>query len=195
MDRNGSKERPNILNAQDRRFAAFDDMGWTLDRRGRIGRNDLAHHQVIKEHLDSGQVLLDRLRRARVLFDIGRDVHRRDEPNVVKVLLGPRQKLSAGSGVSLTGVQVPDPGREKLEELGGSVFARIGQDRGDSVSVAQGQCVHSGVKEMANVGVLTGSRMFIFFGPLLMYHKGRYDTIFGEQGMTKILCDLGNYFA
>jgi hypothetical protein len=30
MDRNGSKERPNILNAQDRRFAAFDDMGRTL---------------------------------------------------------------------------------------------------------------------------------------------------------------------
>jgi hypothetical protein len=34
------------------------------------------------------QVLLDRLGRSWVLFDVGRDVHRRDEPNVVNVLLG-----------------------------------------------------------------------------------------------------------
>ena len=50
----------------------------------------------VQPHLDGGQVLLDRLRRAWMLFDVGRDVHRRDESNVVKVLLGPRQKLSAG---------------------------------------------------------------------------------------------------
>ena len=70
-------------------------MGWTLDRRGRIGRNDLADDEVIKEHLDGGEVLLDRLRRAGMMFDVGRDVHGRDEPNVVKVLLRPHQKLSA----------------------------------------------------------------------------------------------------
>ena len=109
-----------------------------FDRRCRVHWNDLADHQVIKEHLNGGQVLLDRLRRAWVLLDIGRDVHRRDEPNVVKVLLRPRQKLSASPCVSLPGVQVPDPGREKLEELGGSVFARVGQDRGNGVGVAQG---------------------------------------------------------
>ena len=67
------QERPGVLNAQDRRFAALYDMGRTFDRRGRIGRNDLAHHQVIKEHFDGGQVLFDRLRRTRVLFDVGRD--------------------------------------------------------------------------------------------------------------------------
>jgi hypothetical protein len=113
-------------------------MGRTLDRRGRVHWNDLAHHQVIKEHLDGGQVLLDRLWRAWVLFDIGRDVHRRDEPNVVKVLLGPRQKLSAGPCVSFAGVQVPDPGREKLEELRSGVFAGVGQDRAHGVRVTQG---------------------------------------------------------
>jgi hypothetical protein len=122
-------------------------MSRTFDRRGRIDRNNLVNHQVIKEHLDGGQVLLDRLRRTRMLFDIGRDVHRRDEPNVVKVLLGPRQKLSAGPCVSFARVQVPDPSREKFEELGGGIFAGVGQDRWDRVSVAQGRCVHSGVKE------------------------------------------------
>jgi hypothetical protein len=79
-----------------------------------------------------------RLRRAWVLFDIGRDVHGRNEPNVIKVLLGPCQKLSAGPCVSLPCVQVPDPGREKLEELGGGIFARVGQDRRNGVGVAQG---------------------------------------------------------
>jgi hypothetical protein len=92
-------------------------------------------------------VLLDRLWRTGILLDIGRDVHRRDQPNVVKVLFGPRKKLRTGQCVSLARVQVPDPGREKLEELGGGVFARIGQDRWDGVGVAQGQFVHSGVKE------------------------------------------------
>ncbi len=77
--RNRIQERPGVLNAQDRRLAAFNDMGRTLDRRGRIHWNNLADHQVIKEHLDGSQVLLDRLRRAWVLFDAGRDVHRRDE--------------------------------------------------------------------------------------------------------------------
>ena len=44
-------------------------MGRTFDRRRRIRRNDLADYQVIKEHFDGGQVLLNRLRRTRVLFD------------------------------------------------------------------------------------------------------------------------------
>jgi hypothetical protein len=94
----------------------------------------------------AGQVLLDRLWRAWMRFDVGRDVHGSDEPIVVKVLLRPRQKLSAGSCVSLTCVQVADPGREKLEKLGGGVFARVGQDRWDRVGMAEGQYVHSAVK-------------------------------------------------
>ena len=78
-------------------------------------------------------------RRTRMLLDVRRDVHRRDEPNVVNVLLGPRQKLSAGPCVRFAGVQVPDPGREKLEELGRGVFARVGQDRRHGLSVANGE--------------------------------------------------------
>jgi hypothetical protein len=79
-------------------------MGRTLDRRGRIGRNDLAYHQVIKEHLDGGQVLLDRLRRIGMFFDIGRYVHGSNQPNVVSVLFGQRQKLSTGPCVSFAGL-------------------------------------------------------------------------------------------
>ena len=82
-----------------------------------------------------------------MFFDIGRDVHGSNRPHVIDVILRPRQKLSKSSGVSLPGVQVPDPGREKLEELGGGVSAGVGQDRGHGVGVAKDQCVHSGVKE------------------------------------------------
>jgi hypothetical protein len=89
-----------------------------------------------------------------MLFDVGRDVHGRDEPNVVKVLLRPRQKWSAGSCVSLPCVQVTDPGREKLEELGGGVFARIGQDRW---TVYGGGSIRSfWRKRVPNAGVLMG---------------------------------------
>jgi hypothetical protein len=45
-------------------------MGWTFDRRGRIGRNDLADHQMIKEHFDGGQALLNRLRRTGMFVSI-----------------------------------------------------------------------------------------------------------------------------
>ena len=122
-------------------------MGRTFDWRCRIYRNDLADHQVIKEHLDAGQVLLDRLRRAWMMFDVGRDVHGSNGLDVSDVILGPRQKLSTSPSVSLPCVPIPDPGREKLKELGGGVFAGVGQDRGHGVRVAEGQCVHSGVKE------------------------------------------------
>jgi hypothetical protein len=70
-------------------------MSGALDRRDRIGTNDLTDDQVIKEHFDGGQMLFDRLRRACVLFDVSRDVHRCDQPNVIDVILGPVQKLSA----------------------------------------------------------------------------------------------------
>ena len=70
-----------------------------------------------------------------------------NQPKILNVPFAPRQKLSAGPCVRFTRVQVPDPGREKLEELGRRVFAGVGQDRGHGVGVAEGQCVHSGVKE------------------------------------------------
>jgi hypothetical protein len=79
-----------------------------------------------------------------MLFDVGRDVHRRDEPNVVNVQLRPRQKLSAGPCVSLPCVQVPNTGREKLEELGSGVFTRIGQDRGARYGRGEGSIRSTG---------------------------------------------------
>src|SRR5260370_38337965 len=103
-------------------------MGRTFDRRGRVYWNDLADHQVIKEHLDAGQVLLDRLRRTWMTFDIGSDVHGSNGPDVIDAILRPRQKLSTGSSVSLPVVPVRNPGREKHEELGRAGFARIGGD-------------------------------------------------------------------
>jgi len=43
-------------------------------------------------------------------------------------------------------------------------------------------------------GVLMGFKEVHFPSPLLMYHKGRYDTILGRsRGRRK--CDFGNYFA
>ena len=63
-------------------------------------------------------MLLDRLRRTGMFFDIGCDVHRRDQPDVIDVILRPRQKLRASTCVSFAGVQVA-AGLEKFEELGG----------------------------------------------------------------------------
>jgi hypothetical protein len=65
-------------------------------------------------------------------------VHGSNQPNVVNVMFGPRQKLSAGSCVSFAGIKISNPGREKLEELRRGVFARIGQDRRNGVRVAEG---------------------------------------------------------
>ena len=101
-------------------------------------RNDLADHQVIKEHFDGGQVLLNRRGRARMLFDISRDVHRRDQPKVINVILAPGKKLSTGPSVRFARVQVPDPGREKFEELGRRLSAGVGQNGRYGVGVAKG---------------------------------------------------------
>jgi hypothetical protein len=59
--------------------------------------------------------------------------------------------------MSFAGVQVPGTGREKLEELGGGVFARVGQDRRHGVSVAKGQCVILGSKFRRAEGFQRGS--------------------------------------
>jgi len=105
---------------------------------GLVSRNDLADHQVVKEHFDGCQVLLGRLRRTRVLFDIGRNVHRRDEPKIVNMILAPGQKLAAGASVRFASVQVPDPGREKFQELGRRVLAGVGENCWNGMRVAQG---------------------------------------------------------
>jgi hypothetical protein len=105
-------------------------MSGALDRRDRSGTNDLTDDQVIKEHFDGGQMLFDRLRRACVLFDVSRDVHRCDQPNVIDVILGPVQKLSARPCVcKLRVCSGSGSGREKLKELRSGVFAGDRQDR------------------------------------------------------------------
>jgi hypothetical protein len=130
---------------------------WSLVRRTIEGRKPTyGRHLQFQPRVRSE----DRVE-SQMLFDIRRNVHRRNGPDVTDVILRPRQKLSAGPCVRFAGVQVPDPGREKLEELGRGVFARIGQDRWNCVRVAEGQCVHSGVKECP---ILECWR-FIFWSP------------------------------
>lgn len=54
-------------------------------KKGRI-RFPLADHQIIKEHLDGSQVLLDRLRRAGMFLHIGRNKHGSNRPDVINVI-------------------------------------------------------------------------------------------------------------
>jgi hypothetical protein len=61
-----------------------------------------------------------------MLFDVGRDVYRRNQPKIINVILAPGKKLSTGASVSFARVQVPDPGREKFQELGRRVLAGVG---------------------------------------------------------------------
>ena len=65
-------------------------------------------------------------------------MHRRDQPEIGNVPFPLGQKLAASPGLRFTRVQVPDPGREKLEELGCCVLASIGQDGRNGVCVAEG---------------------------------------------------------
>jgi hypothetical protein len=51
-------------------------------------------------------------------------VHLRDQAKIDHVLLASGQELST----SFAGVQVPDPGGEKLEELGRGIFTGVGED-------------------------------------------------------------------
>jgi hypothetical protein len=45
----------------------------------------------------------------------------------------------------------------------------------------------SGVKRVPNSGVLMGFKNIHFPSPLLMYHKGRYVTIWGREGDGEIV--------
>ena len=42
-------------------------------------------------------------------------------------------------------------------------------------------------QRVPNSGVLMGFKEVHFPGPLLMYHKGRYDTILGRAGESEIV--------
>jgi hypothetical protein len=64
-------------------------------------------------------------------------MHRRDQPKIINVLLAPGQKLAAGASVSFASIQVPDPGCEKLEELGCRLSAGVGENRWNGMRVAQ----------------------------------------------------------
>jgi hypothetical protein len=98
----------------------------------------LADQEIVKEHFDGSQVLLDRLGRTGMLFNIGGHVHRGDQPQIVHVLFALGQKLTARAGVGFARIGVPDPGCEKLEELGRGVFAGVSQNRRNDVRVADG---------------------------------------------------------
>ena len=69
-----------------------------------------------------------------------------ESPSVSTLLAGDKTD-NANTTKSEDASAKDSAGREKLEELGGGVFARVGQDRWHGVGVAEGQCVHSGVKE------------------------------------------------
>jgi hypothetical protein len=161
------------------RFAASSDMGWTFDRRGRIGRNDLADHQKIKEHLDGGQVLLDRLRRTGMLFDLSRETHRRDEPNVIDVLLRRRHKHCAQLRAYASRVfRFRIRGRKNLEGFRCGIFASVSQDCRHDIGRAGGpfwrqrvaQCWHAGAH---------------FSVPYRMYDKERMIRSLDGQGQPK----------
>src|SRR5262249_9605493 len=84
----GMKSRSVLASStpQDRSLTTLDDVRRAFDRRRRLSWHDLADHQIIKEHLDGGQVLLDRLRRAGLFLYKGRNKHGSNRPDVIDVI-------------------------------------------------------------------------------------------------------------
>jgi hypothetical protein len=78
-----------------------------------------------------------------MLLDIGRGAHRRDQADVINVIFWPRQKLTTGTSVNFTWVQVlvrvaknsrnliaafsPALARIDIKEVNVTLFGRVGK--------------------------------------------------------------------
>ena len=74
------QQRPRLVEAQDRRLAALDDMLRPAHGSGGIERQHAAGRETVEQVADRGQMTLDRRRRMALAepLDIGGDLNRRD---------------------------------------------------------------------------------------------------------------------
>jgi hypothetical protein len=105
------EQRAHFVRDERRRLSRPDAVPRPLDGRRRVIRQDLADHQIVEQHADRRQVLLDGRRCRRVLLDIGRDHDRLDVVQLRDAGLGaPVEEPDHGPAVRGARVRVPDLG-------------------------------------------------------------------------------------
>jgi hypothetical protein len=62
-DRDAVQKRPGLVGGEDRRLALFDDIFWAAHGMGRIDVNYMPGDELVQQHAERGQVLLDGRRR------------------------------------------------------------------------------------------------------------------------------------
>jgi hypothetical protein len=121
---------------QHRRFAGLHDVLRTAHRRGRIHRQDLAHHKPIEQVVDRGEALFDARRRhdAHLRLDPGRDMQRRNICERRHAGIGaPTEEFSDGAAVGAAGVRIADVGGEEFQKTDAGVVTGGGdQDRNEA---------------------------------------------------------------
>jgi len=103
--------------AQDGGLATFGGVLGAADGGGRVHAEDAVDDQVVAEHANRGEVLLDGGCRTRVLFDVGRDDHRLQLREGDTPLFAPGAESGDGGGVGAAGVLVADLDREEVDGL------------------------------------------------------------------------------
>ena len=80
--RDALKQLMRFLRREDRRAAAVDDVARAPHHRCRVGADDLADHQPVKQHAHRRQMLLHagRCVRRPQLLDVGSHMHRLEAP-------------------------------------------------------------------------------------------------------------------
>ena len=115
----------------------------------RIGGDDLAGDQPVKQHAYGGEVLLDR-RLLEILperLDIGGDVQRLDIGNLADlVMVAPGEEPHAGVMIRHAGVLVANGGGEELEEASGGLVAGVGDHARHQNAVARGDSQGFGLR-------------------------------------------------
>ena len=124
---NRVEQGSGLAGGKHRCFALLDDMLGSTHGSGRIGRQDLAHDQVVEQGPDGREVLLDGGQGIAVLHlvDIGSHGKGRDGPEGQVAGLAPREE--AGGRVGEAGIGVRDLGGEELDQapLAGILAVRV----------------------------------------------------------------------
>ena len=98
----------------------------------RIGSDDLARHQPVKQHADAGQVLLDGRSRAHLaqLLDVPDHMHRLHVLDARDAfVLAPAQERARRLPIRRPGVLVADIHGEEFQETPGGSFACLRDER------------------------------------------------------------------
>ena len=119
-----------LFGPQNWRLAALDHVLGSPDGGYGVGGYNLTDHQIVKEHTDGGQHLLDRRLGPRMVFNIGGNNNRLDVFERHLVGLTPLEKLRHCPAVGRPGVFVSNVGSKEFDSAPGGIGAGFGDRAG-----------------------------------------------------------------